>query len=223
MHMKEEYTYDYVHGTDVWLYQHKSMFRMNTDTSLLAHFMRIKEGERVLDIGTNNGALLAVANRQKPIFLYGVEIQEKAAELARYNMKHLQIEHAEILCGDVREIKLPKVDVVLCNPPYFKTRENSHTNASLSLTIARHEQYLTLPQLAAKASEALDEKGRLYLVHRPDRLADIITTLRQFRLEVRTLQFVYDEAKKEARSVLIEALKDGRAHMHVLPPQLLQR
>lgn len=221
--MKKEYTYDYVNGTDVYLYQKKGMFRINTDTALLAHFMRIEKGERVLDIGTNNGALLAVAAKYAPSMLYGVEIQDEAAKLAKYNMEHLGIENAIILSGDVRNMSLEKVDVVICNPPYFKTEEDSHINLSYELATARHETYLTLDELCKKVSEVLQEKGRFYMVHRANRICDIIEALRRHRLEPKSMQFVYDEAKEEAISVLVEACKDGKANLHVLTPKMIKR
>lgn len=221
--MKKEYTYDYVNGTDVYLYQKKGMFRINTDTALLAHFMRIEKGERVLDIGTNNGALLAVAAKYQPSVLYGVEIQEEAAKLARYNMEHLGIDNAVILCGDVRNMELEYVDVVICNPPYFKIEEESHVNISYELATARHETYLNLDELCEKVSEVLQEKGRFYMVHRANRICDIVEALRAHRLEPKNMQFIYDEAKKEAVSVLIEACKDGKPHLHVLEPKTIKR
>ena len=180
--------------------------------------MKIKRNERVLDIGTNNGALLAMANTYAPKSLIGIDIQEKAVELARYNMKHLHILNAQILLGDVKDMKMPKVDVVVANPPYFPDHATSAKNETEALRIARHEIYLTLPTLVKKASEALDEKGRFYLVHRSDRLIDIVTTLRTYRLETRSIQFVYDENKAEAITVLIEAIKDGMPNCHILKP-----
>ena len=115
-------------------------------------------------------------------------------------------------------MKMPKVDVVICNPPYFPDHTTSAKNETEALRIARHEIYLSLDTLAKKAGEALDEKGRFYLVHRSDRLIDIVTTLRTYRLETRSIQFVYDENKKEAISVLIEAIKDGKPNCHILKP-----
>lgn len=212
------YTYDFINGTDIYLYQDEDMFRMNSDTALLAGFMKIKRNDRVLDIGTNNGALLAVANTYAPSSLIGIDIQEKAVALARYNMEHLNITNAQILLGDVKDMKMPKVDVVICNPPYFPDHATSAKNETKALRIARHEIYLSLDTLAKKASEALDEKGRFYLVHRSDRLIDIVTTLRSYRLETRSIQLVYDENKSEAISVLIEAIKDGKANCHILKP-----
>lgn len=221
--MEKDWSYDYVHGTDVYVYQRRDMFRMNTDTSLLATFMRIEEGERVLDIGTNNGALLAVAHTFQPSYLYGVDIQEEAIALAAYNMNHLHIDNVSLYCEDVCTCKLPKMDVIICNPPYFKVEDTSALNASIMLRKARHEQYLTLPALCAKVSSLLEEKGRFYMVHRASRLVDIIHELRAQRLEVRTLEFVYDEAKEEAVSVLVEAIKDGKANCHVRPPKMITR
>ena len=82
----ENYTYDYINGTDIYLFQHKKMFRINTDTALLAQFMKVKKGERVLDIGTNNGALLLAAHRYAPSYLYGIDIQPEAIAVAEKNM-----------------------------------------------------------------------------------------------------------------------------------------
>lgn len=225
--MNTEYTYDYINGTDVYIYQHPDMFRINTDTALLASFMRIKEGERVLDIGTNNGALLAVASTSKPRFLYGVDIQEEAIALAKKNMEHHHIENIELFCGDVCTIDLPKVDVIVCNPPYFKVSDEKNLNASTALQLARHEKYLTLDNLCARVSSLLDEKGRFYMVHRANRIAEIAYVMHKYRLEIRTMQFVYDDRHKKragidenqgaAVSVLIEARKDGKVNCHVLP------
>lgn len=211
-------TYDYLNGTNLYLYQDKAMFRMNSDTAMLAQFMNIRKGDRVLDIGTNNGALLIAANQYQPSALFGVEIQPAAVELAKENLIHHNITNAQLLEGDVKAMKLPKVHVVVCNPPYFKHHETSAKNESEALRIARHEVYLTLETLSQKVSEALDEKGRFYMVHRADRLIDITCTLRQYRLEVRKIQFIFDEHKEEAVGVLIEAMKDAKANCHVLPP-----
>ncbi|MEG1731936.1 MAG: methyltransferase domain-containing protein [Longicatena sp.] len=221
--MIENLTYEYVHGTKVYLYQRKDMFRMNSDTALLANFMKVLEGETLLDIGTNNGALLAVAQTYHPSFLYGIDIQEEAIEVARYNMQELGISNCTLMVGDVCTTPLPKVDVIVCNPPYFKVDEDSNLNTSKALAMARHETYLTLDALCLKVSSLLEEKGRFYMVHRAARLSDIVVTLRKYHLEVRNLQFVYDEAKDEAISVLVEAIKDGKSNTHVLTPKTIER
>lgn len=201
--------YNYVHGTNVYLYQRKDMFRINSDTSHLAHFMRIEANESVLDIGTNNGALLLCAALNKPSKLYGIDIQQEACELAAFNLKACGIDY-EIICGDASTYPLPKVDVIICNPPYFPYDENSNTNDSDALKIARHECYLTLDDLCANVSKSLKEKGRFYMVHRANRLQDILTIFSKYRLSCKRIEFIYDESKDEAIGVLLEAYKDGK-------------
>ena len=206
----EDYTYDYINGTDIYLYQHKKMFRINTDTALLAQFMKVKKGERVLDIGTNNGALLLAAHRYAPSYLYGIDIQPEAIAVAEKNMEHHHITNVVLMAQDICDAALEKVDVIVCNPPYFKVDQESNLNESQSLQMARHERFLTLRTLCQRVSELLDEKGRAY-------------TLKQHRLEIRTLQFVYDANREEAVSILVEAVKDGRVNAHVLLPQIIER
>lgn len=219
--METNYTYDYIHKTDIYVYQRKDMFRINIDTSLLARFMRIHKKETVLDIGTNNGALLLAAAQYEPSFLYGVDIQQEAIEVANYNMQQAKIQNVELFHCDVKDIMLNNIDVVICNPPYFPMQEHSNVNESSYLKIARHEQYLTLDTLVHKVSQLLQEKGRFYMVHRADRLCDIITSLRKYRLEPKCIQFVYRKQDQAAYTVLIEAIKDGKANLEVLSPHYL--
>ena len=219
----DELTYDFLQGSQTYVYQRKDMFRINSDTSLLANFMKIKKGEKVLDVGTNNGALLLAANTYEPSFLYGIDIQQEAIEVAQYNMEKHNIENVSLVCEDFKTVCLPKVNVILCNPPYFKVHQNSNLNEAETLRKARHETFLQLTDLCQKVSSLLDEKGRFYMVHRANRVSEIMSELRKHRLEVRTLQFVYDENKAEAVSVLIEAIKDGKVNAHVLTPIYLKR
>lgn len=220
--MKVKKTYDYIHDTNIYLHQRSDMFRINTDTSLLANFMRVNEGETVMDIGTNNGALLLMAATYHPAHLYGVEIQHDAAVLAKENLETQEVPFT-ILEGDARILDLPGVNVVVCNPPYFKISEDSNLNESEALKIARHECYLPFEDLCKKVSGCLQEKGRFYIVHRADRITELICMLQQHRLTVKKLQFVYDENKDDAISVLIEAMKDAKPHVHVLQPIVLKR
>ena len=149
----QRYTYDYIAGTDIHLWQRSDMFRINTDTAQLAHFMKVRAGERVLDIGTNNGALLLCAEQFSPSFLCGVDIQADACQLAERNLKEHGISHAQILCGDFCEMDLQGFDVVVCNPPYFAA--NSGKQASdARRAIARSEGGCTFAEVCAAAARA---------------------------------------------------------------------
>ncbi|MDE6475680.1 MAG: methyltransferase domain-containing protein [Erysipelotrichaceae bacterium] len=221
--MEEDLTLDYLPNTEIHIYQHKHMFRMNTDTASLGHFMHVQEDEVVLDIGTNNGALLLYANQYHPKFLIGVDIQPEACELARKNMGYHHIQNVKIIEGDIKQINLEKVDVIVCNPPYFKAFDLQRVNKKETIRIARHEVYLTLEELIFCVHNLLKEGGRFYLVHRSDRIMDIMHILREHQLEIKRLQFTYDEYKEEARGVLIEAVKGANSGCKVLQSKIIKR
>lgn len=221
--MDKKLSFDYLPGTDIYLYQHRDMFRMNTDTALLGHFMRIKEFDTVLDIGCNNGALLLYASRFTKGKLIGVEIQEEACKLAKMNLDYHKLENSEIHCIDAAEFICEPCDVVVCNPPYFKVTSVNQLNESEAKRIARHETSLDFDTLAAKVSQCLKENGRFYLVHRCDRIADLLCTLRKYDLELKTMQLIRDENNNQAHGILIEAVKHGKSGCTVLKEHIVKR
>lgn len=216
-------TYDYLPGTQIYYYQDPKMFHVNTDTALLGQFMKIRKKDVVMDIGTNNGALLLYAMQYHPKALIGVEVNQEASTLARYNLDHHQQYEARIITADILTLAHPPVSCIVCNPPYFKVDDPNKVNASQHLARARHETNLTLDVLLPKISSLLEDRGRLYMVHRGDRLIDLAVLCRQHRMEIKKIQLVFDEAKEDARSVLIEAMKNGKPHCRILSPILLKR
>ena len=115
------------------------------------------------------------------------------------------------------------VDVIICNPPYFKVTSDKQLNVSDYKRIARHECYLTLEVLCASANRLLKEKGRFYLVHRSDRLVDICVEMRKNELEIKTLQFIRDCENDMAHGILIEAVKQGNVHCKVMKEKIVSR
>ncbi len=216
-------TYDYLPGTDIYFYQHPDMFHVNTDTMLLGQFMDVRHKDVVMDIGTNNGALLLYAMAKKPKAYIGVEIDSKACELARYNCNELHQLSATFYHEDILTLRHDPVSCIVCNPPYFKRHVANPVNRNEHLSRARHEMYLTLEDLIPKISSLLQERGRLYMIHRSERLIDLALLCRANHMEIKKLQFVYDESKTEANSVLIEAMKQGKAHCRILPPKIIHR
>lgn len=214
---------DYLPNTDIYYYQHPDMFHTNTDTALLGQFADIRKKDIVLDIGTNNGALLLYAMRKNPQHLIGVDINEEACELADYNLNHYHHAQAEIIACDILAFSHRPVSCIICNPPYFKVSDERQLNRNEYLSNARHEAKLTLAALLKKASELLVDKGRLYMIQRSDRLIDIALGCRENHMEVKKIQLVYDEAKSDAQSVLIEAMKSGRAGCRILPIHTTKR
>ncbi|MGL5541463.1 MAG: tRNA1(Val) (adenine(37)-N6)-methyltransferase [Erysipelotrichaceae bacterium] len=219
----EQWMKNYLHNTDITIFQSKEMFRMNTDTRLLGEFMRIKKGEVVLDVGTNNGALLLYAAQKQPKKLIGVELNPQACELARYNLQYNGVPCFEIAQADAKDYVGEMVDVVVCNPPYFETHHNSNLNVNESLKMARHETYLQLDQLMELLRRNLKEGGRFYMVHRAQRISDLLIALQGARMGVRTIQFIHDEHRDCASGVLIEAIKGQQANVKVLNPVVITR
>lgn len=215
--------WNYLHNTNIYLFQRKDMFRFNTDTFLLGEFMSIKPGETVLDIGTNNGALLLYASLQQPASLIGIDIFEEACELARSNLLHQGILNFDIQCIALQHFVCDPVDVIVCNPPYFAIDEMSNVNQNEFLRVARHEIRLTLEELGHHVSRLLKDGGRLYLVHRSSRLVDLIKTMDANQLGIQKITFVHDENKNDGTAVLIEAFKGYAHNIKVQKPIILQR
>ena len=146
--MKENYMRNYLPNTEIYLTQRRDMFRMNTDTALLGNFMKCAEGDSVLDIGTNNGALLLYANTHKPGLLCGVDVFKEAIELCEQNLKDNNITNYELYQTRVQDFKHERFDVIVCNPPYFHNTENSTTlSEDEFIRVARHEVNLKMEEL----------------------------------------------------------------------------
>lgn len=199
---------DWFLSEDRRLWQHPDHFRFNTDTALLARFMEIRPGDRVVDIGTNNGVLLLYADEYGPGCMTGIELLHEPAQLAKKNLAGCHSPWT-VLESPVQEVTKLKADVVLSNPPYFSL---AATDSRTPLTLrqqGRAEFHLTLRELCASAARFLDDGGRFYLVHRPDRLQEILTELQTCRLAAKRLQLVYDRRDGLCKSLLVEARKNG--------------
>ena len=196
------------------------------DAVLLSGFARVKPGESVLDIGTGTGIIpLLLSAKTGGRHFTGLEIQPAMADMAARSVAYNHLEdRIDIVCGDVRESAgfwdAGTWDVITCNPPYMNT-DHGLTNPDDALAVARHEICCTLEDVVRESARMLKSRGRLYMVHRPHRLIDIIDTMRRHRLEPKTMQMVHPFADKEANMVLIEAVKDGGAYLHVPAPVIV--
>lgn len=201
-------SFDYLPGTDIYLKQRKDMFRVNTDTHLLGKFMIIKEDDKVLDIGTNNGALLLYASRYSNN-LYGVDILKEAIELAKENLAYNDV-NASLENVAIQDYQPGVVfDRIITNPPYFNTGNDGNKNINHFLEVARHDKYLPLEDLFAAFKRLLSDNGHVYMVHRPSYLGFIMLMCEKYGLKIIRMKMIYDENKNEAVSLLLE-LKRGK-------------
>lgn len=189
---------------DYKVVQHEDMYHFNTDTCLLGEFIKINKGDKVLDVGTNNGALLVFIINKGGIAC-GIEINKQALEIAKLTLKENNFE-ATLINQDFKTyLANEKYDVIVSNPPYFSSKEEKQKNQNEHLKIARHEEMLDLKSLCVSIANNLKEDGKVYLVHRPNRLDDIEKNLNEVGLYINEYQLVYDYRKKEAKSLLIKA------------------
>ncbi len=209
------------------IYQDSDAFHFSLDSILLAHFVQISwRVTKICDLCTGNAPIPLYLSLRTKVPIVGVEIQEDSVELAQCSVEenHLEdqirIVHRNLV--GVHEI-LGKsgFDVVTCNPPFFKVGAHQ-TNENESKAIARHEIKATLDDIVKEASILLNSKGRLAMVHRPDRLVEILDTFRKYHIEPKKLQFVYPKIGGECNHILIEGIKDGKAgNLVVLPPMIV--
>ncbi len=206
------------------IFQDPEKFNFSIDSMILAHFVELKpDTKNIIDIGCGNAPISMYLTLRTKAHIDAVEIQEESFKLADKSVKinHLE-DQITLINEDIKGYSKrynKKYDVVISNPPFFKYTEGSNVNINEYKTIARHEIMLTLDELVSEASHLLNDAGVFALVHRPDRLTDIITTLRKYHLEPKRIQFVYPKLGTNANHVLVEAKKNrGEGGLKVLPP-----
>lgn len=208
--------------------QKKKGFCFGMDAVLLSGFAQVKEGEVAVDLGTGTGIIpILLEAKTKGKHFTGLEIQEKVAEMAGRSVRLNQLENrVDIVRGDIKEASRlfgkASFDVVTSNPPYMNDNHGLK-NPELPKAIARHEVFCTLDDVCREASLLLKSGGRFYMVHRPHRLAEIITALKTYKLEPKRMKLVHPFVDKEANMVLIEAVRGGRSMMKVEAPIIVYR
>ena len=208
--------------------QNEKLFCFGMDAVLLSAFAQVKEGDRVLDLGTGTGVIpILLEARTAGTSFTGLEICKESAEMAIRSVQYNRLEEKiSILQGDIKEadriFPAASFDVVTSNPPYM-TANHGLVNPDMNKAAARHEILCTLEDVAAQAARALMPQGRFYMVHRPFRMAEIIRTLSRYKLEPKRIRLVYPFVDKEPNMILIEALKGGRPRVTVEPALIVYR
>lgn len=208
---------------DLKIYQDDEMFCINTDTMVLGEFLDIKKKDIVLDIGTNTGALLIYANRFSPKKLVGIDINQRALELAKKNMELNHIVNAEIIHADGNHFRYSEeVDVIIFNPPYFKT-PSVDKGQNPYLALAKHEDNFSLEKMVDCINKNLRVNGVLYFLFQTSRLNEVLKELNRKKLIVKKLKFVYDVNKDNSTVVLIKAIKGANEGLIVEKPIYIDR
>ena len=227
--LKEGERIDQLFSTDVKIIQNREVFSYSIDSVLLSRFPEIPSRGLIVDICSGNGAVGLFASTRTKAPIIEVEIQERLADMAErsIHLNHLE-DQVQMIHDDLKNLlnHVPRtgVDLILCNPPYFKVSETSKKNVSEYYLLARHEITTNLEEICDIARHALKSNGRLAMVHRPDRFLDIIDTMRQYNLAPKRIQFVYPKMGKDGNMLLIEAIKDGSTDgLKILPPLFVHK
>ncbi len=205
--------------------QNPQWFCFGVDAVLLADFASktVKPHAKVLDLCTGNGIVpLLLTEKSAADTVVGLEIQQCVAEMAGRSVALNNIEEkVQIKTGDLKDspeiFGAESFDNITCNPPY-KENSGGLKNASDVVTVARHEIFCTLEDIISVSAKCLKPYGKLCLIHRPERLADIICLMRQYRLEPKRLRFVHPSPYKTANMVLVEGAKYGKPKLFLEPP-----
>ncbi|AJH80001.1 tRNA1(Val) (adenine(37)-N6)-methyltransferase [Heyndrickxia coagulans] len=215
---------DYLLAENLRIVQSPSVFAFSLDAVLLAKFawLPIQKG-KVLDLCTGNGVIPLLLSSRTKAEITGVEIQERLWDMAKRSVAYNGLEdRIRIIHGDLKEMPdvlgCSKFDVVTCNPPYFPSQTKNFQNENEHFAIARHEIFCTLEDVVKVSSRMLKQGGKAAFVHRPGRLVDLVTLMKKHRLEPKRLRFVYPKAGKEANTILVEGIKDGKPDLKILPP-----
>jgi len=226
LELKENERIDDLQRNGYRIIQNPQKFCFGMDAVLLSGFVRVKEGAQVLDLGTGTGIIpILLEAKTKAKHLTALEIQEESADMARRSVRLNGLEDKiDIVTGDIKEadklFAAASFDVITCNPPYM-IGEHGLTNPDAPKAIARHEILCTLEDVVKNASRLLKPGGSFFMVHRPFRLAEIITVMTQYKLEPKRMQLVYPYVDKEPNMVLIEGCRGGKPRMTVEKPLIV--
>lgn len=205
--------------------QNKNGFKYGTDAVLLAEFVKLKNGDTVLDFCSGSGIIpLILHSKHKAKEIIGLEIDKEVVKTALKTVKLNDLQgKMDFVCGDIKlasKILKRSFDVVTCNPPYSKSGSGK-VSESHSIANARYELECTLDDVCKNAAKVLKFGGRFYMVHKAERVADVIFNMKKYNLEPKEMQLVYTKKDSNAKLVLICAVLGAGIQVNVLPPKFI--
>lgn len=215
---------DLVGYKNMKIFQNTDWFSFSLDSVLLPNFVTLRKNvKNIIDLGTGNAPIPLILTTRTDAKITAVEIQKDVYQLAKKTVELNELDdRIELLNVDILDLKniyeSDSFDVVVSNPPYFKLNEGSNLNEDIHKIIARHEKCLNLEQLAYMAKYLLKNNGVFAMVHRTDRLIEIINVLSKNNLQVKKIRFIYPKENTDSNMVLVEATKNGNVGLKLLPP-----
>ena len=202
--------------------QKSDYFKFSLDSMLLANFVNINMSDsKLLDFCTGNCPIpIKLSNSNKKIVAF--EVQKEIYELGDESLKLNNINNVKLINDDIKNIgnyyEEGYFDIITCNPPYFKVIDSSRINDNNVKAIARHEILIKLEDIVSLAYKFLRDKGKLYIVYRPDRLMELLKLFDKYKFGVKKLQCCYNNSDSLSSMILIEAMKNGQDDLKILAP-----
>ena len=219
---------DELHRNGYKIIQDKGRFCFGMDAVLLSGFARVKQGEKVLDLGTGTGIIpILLEAKTGGEHFTGLEIQPESADMASRSVAYNDLQDKiDIVVGDIKDASqrfgASSFDVITTNPPYM-IGQHGIKNDQDAKAIARHEILCDLDDILRESAKMLKPGGCFYMVHRPFRLAEIFSKMIEYRIEPKRMQLVYPFVDKEPNMVLIEGLRGGKSRITVEKPLIVYK
>lgn len=221
--VKDDETLDDLQLKDLFVIQKKNAFRFGVDAVLLANFARVKNGARVVDLCSGTGIVpFILAGKTGAAKITGLEIQENMVEMAERSVLYNELQNRiNFVHGDLKNIELlkkfDKADVVTVNPPY-KLCNSGIINLDDCNAIARHEICCNLEDVIRASKTVLKDNGRLYMIHRPERMADVMCLMRKYKIEPKIIKMIQPNSRKAPNMMLVEGQNNGGAFLKLEAP-----
>jgi len=209
------------------IFQDTDCFSFSLDSIMLANFATIRlKDKRIVDLGCGNGVIPLIMSLRCDKKIIGVELQNKIADMAKRSIEYNGLtDTIEIINCNMKDYvsdeTFESFDLITCNPPYFKVNDKNYFNDNIEKVIARHEVEITLSELMVIVKKLLKNNGNFAIVHRTDRLMEILSEFRKNNIEPKRVRFVHEKRNKESTLVLIEGQKNGKVGLKVENPFIL--
>lgn len=209
------------------IYQDDDYFLFSLDSMLLANFVNIRlTDKKIIDLCSGNAPIPMLLSFRTKARIFGVELQENIYKMGLDSVTQNGMDkQITLINDDVNKVEKlfesGSFDIVTCNPPYFKYKEDSLININEGKAIARHEINLKLEDVIRNASYLLKNNGTFAIVHRPERLMEIINYMQKYNIEPKRLRMVYPKENKDANIILVEGVKNGRSGLKIEKPLIV--
>lgn len=216
--------HDLLNYNNLKIVQDTEYFNFSLDSVLLPNFVTLNKNiNNILDLCTGNAPIPMILSTKTDANIYGVELQKEIYDLACESIKINNLQSKiKLINKNINDITIDfeteTFDVITCNPPYFENYEQNRKNDNQIKSIARHEIYMKLEDIFKLSKKLLKNNGVIAIVHRPERLVEIIETMRKYNIEPKRLQFIYPTESKESNMILIEGKKNGNKGLKILKP-----